>query len=206
MVNEVNEYDSPLMYVLGVASEFGIMEEIKQMEVGRMYSKAKWKELAWGIANDEWDTVSEGNKYLDLICMAMGVPAYSVWWSISDVNRQYLAQCEVMVKLLCHTSRLKDDDITLRRKPCGSGMCKTCDLASPVDVKHIVMQCPTRIECRTQMFDKIQRYEGREKCACAICNSMFLFCSPSVGENGEQGKSAQSNVHLINFRLWVCTG
>ena len=91
----------------------------------------------------------------------MDQPAYSIWWMLTDYDRQYVKQCEIMVKLLCHTSMLKSDNCRLMRKPFGSRMCNACDLASPEDARHMIMECPAQIGYRTQMFDLIGvEYEG----------------------------------------------
>ena len=50
-----------------------------------------------------------------------------------------MKQCEVMVKLVCHTDKVKGGDGRLRRKPFGyRRMCIECDLASLEDAKHMV--------------------------------------------------------------------
>ena len=155
-----NGYDSPLINILGVCREFGVMDEIIQMERGRLYSKGKWKEFVWGkvwgIENEAWSEIKEGNRYLEILNLTTDKPVYSVWWCISDMDRQYLLQCEVMVNLLCHTSKLKDDDCRLKRKPFGARMCTACDQASPEDADHMVMQRPAHIDNRTQMYNHIQ--------------------------------------------------
>ena len=62
-----------------------------------------------------------------------------------------------MIKLVCHTSRLKGDDGRLRRKPFGHRMCIECNLAASEDAKHMVMECPSQIAYRTQLYNRMQR-------------------------------------------------
>ena len=112
-------------------------------------------EKAWQKEGERWDELKEENRFLDLINLTMEQPAYSIWWMLTDYDRQYVKQCEIMVKLLCHTSMLKSDDCRLRRKPFGSRMCNACDLASPEDARHMVMGCPAQTGYRTHMFDLI---------------------------------------------------
>ena len=158
--DSANMYDSPLINILGVCMDFEVMDEITQMERGRIYSKEKWKEYvwgkAWGIENSRWDVIKEGNRYLEIVNLTVSKPEYSVWWCISDMDRRFLLQCEVMVQLVCHTSKLKDDDCKLKSRPIGERMCLACDLASPEDAIHMVAQCPAQTENRTQMYNQMR--------------------------------------------------
>ena len=164
-VNEFQEgtdnlFDSPIIQVLEYCVEFDLFNEIKRMaEQGHMWSKERWKQMVWEKAwqkeGERWNELKEENRFLDLINLTMEQSGYSIWWILTDYDRQYVKQCEIMVKLLCHTSMLKSDDSRLRRKPFGSRMCNACDLASPEDARHMVMGCPAQTGYRTQMFDLI---------------------------------------------------
>ena len=61
-----------------------------------------------------------------------------------------------MVKLICHTSKLRADDGRLRRKPFGARMCIECVLASLEDARHMVMECPAQAAYRTQLYNRMQ--------------------------------------------------
>ena len=50
--------------------------------------------------------------------------------------------CEIMAKLVCHASRLKCDDCSLKGKPISYRVCLNCDLYLPENLYHILMQCP----------------------------------------------------------------
>ena len=55
--------------------------------------------------------------------------------------------------LISHSSRLKDDDNML--KSIGSKMCLLCDLGSPEDTIHMIMQCPAHEKEKGEMFSDI---------------------------------------------------
>ena len=64
---------------------------------------------------------------------------------MSDNNIYNMKRCEIMVKLLCKASSLKDDDCRLRSKTVGSRMCIRCDLGAPENATHMIMQCPENV-------------------------------------------------------------
>ena len=51
-----------------------------------------------------------------------------------------------MAKLACNASRLKSDDVTLKRSTHGARMCIECELGIEENVKLIVMQCMRTLE------------------------------------------------------------
>ena len=74
--------------------------------------------------------------FLDLIN-----PKKSLSLPISDQNRGYMKRCELMVRILCHTTMLKGDDCRLRRATYAEKMCILCEIGGVEDAKHITMQC-----------------------------------------------------------------
>ena len=159
-VNMHNPYDSPILQSLEHCAEFGVLDIINDMANGNVMVKARWKELiwtrAWGLEENAWGTIVAENAYVDLINITVQRPVYSIWWVITDKCRQYVKHCEVMVKLVCHTSKLKGDDCRLRRKPFGERMCIECNLASLESARHMVMECPARADSRTLLFNRIR--------------------------------------------------
>ena len=67
-----------------------------------------------------------------------------------------MRKCEIMVKLLCHASLLKQDDGRLRSAPFGSRGCTLCDNAANENARHMVMQCSFNEGKRTAMFNEIE--------------------------------------------------
>ena len=135
------------------------MDVVVNMSNGRMISKAAWKkqvwEKAWQADRDEWEHEFINNRHLDLLKLYMLQPGYSIWWSISDFDRRYMRRCEVMVRIICHTSLLKGDDCRLRRATFAAKMCTLCDVGGVEDARHVIMQCQFHTNARTEMFNEI---------------------------------------------------
>ena len=87
-----------------------------------------------------------------------------------------MKQCEVMVKLITHSSLLKSDDGRLRKLPFGSKMCTMCDLCSLEDSNHMVMQCSRQEIHRVNMHNEINRHYNLElgECNFGILLGNFL--------------------------------
>ena len=84
-------------------------------------------------------------------------PVYSVWWQLSDMDRSILRQCEVMVKILCHCTRLKGENCRLIKGTIGARMCILCELAAEENARHMIMQCPFHTVRRNSMHSDISR-------------------------------------------------
>ena len=65
--------------------------------------------------------------------------------------------CEDMVKIICHASLLKVDDVRLKSLPLAPKFCVLCDHGSVDDVAHMVMQCPRLQPQRNAMFLEIDK-------------------------------------------------
>ena len=87
-----------------------------------------------------------------------------------------MKQCEVMVKLISHTSLLKGDDGRLRKLPSGSRMCTMCELCSIEDANHMIMQCPRHETHRVNMHNEINRHYNLDcgKCTFGIILGGYL--------------------------------
>ena len=105
---------------------------------GNILSKNVWKKQVWDKAwlaeKNVWNYERENNRHLDLVKLTMAQPGYARWWSISDLDRRYMRKCELMVKIICHTSSLKSDDCRLRGATFG-------DVGGVEDARHVIMQC-----------------------------------------------------------------
>ena len=69
------------------------------------------------------------------------------------------SNCEVLAKLVCKASLLKDHDYRLKSKSFSQKVCNACYLGIREDTKHIVMQCPTFEGIKSEMFDIINAIE-----------------------------------------------
>ena len=154
-----NPYDSPIIQILHYCREFGVMGLIDQMVRGHIISKEGWKKItwdkAWSIEDKEWHEVTSVHAKMDLMRMITNTSVYSIWWMLADKCQNYMKSCELMVKLLCHASRLKADDSKLLRASFFSRSCTLCDHASYENVLHMVMQCSHHDNYRIKMYAAI---------------------------------------------------
>ena len=79
---------------------------------------------------------------LDLVSSIYGGSKYLAWWQMSDGNYDMMRVCDSMVRLVTHSSMLKNDNLCLKVMPLSACLCYQCDQADPDDVRHPVLQCP----------------------------------------------------------------
>ena len=156
-----NPYDSPILHMLGVCSDYDLLDNIRDMLQGNVPSKAMWRRLVWDkvweVENEWWRTKMRDDKHLTLIREVSESPAYSIWWQIADADMSCMKQCEVMARILCHCTLLKEDDFRYKRSTMWQRMCTLCDLAAPDDARHMIMQCPYHQDLRVKLQEKICR-------------------------------------------------
>ena len=155
-----NAFESTMLQILSYCDKFGLLHVIEGMVEGNMISKAAWKQIvldkAWErVERRHWYDAMVENRYLDLISLTMDHTSYSVWWIIADNNQRFMKKCEVMIKLLCHASLLKEDDSRLKSAPFGSKCCILCDNAAHGSANHMVMQCSFNEGKRADMLREI---------------------------------------------------
>ena len=116
-----NPYDSPCIDLLNTCASFGLTGEIRQLAAGGVLSKARWRHIVWSRAwedeYEEWENTDFECKSLELMGKVAHSPMYSIWWQLSDSNPSWMRQSELMVRILCKSTLLKDDDIRLKRLP-----------------------------------------------------------------------------------------
>ena len=156
---QANDYDSPIIQILEFCVELGVLEQVNQMARGHTFSKVGWKKIvwdkAWAIEDINWTEGAANNCKMDLVTMVTDKPIYSVWWSLADKFQQYMKRCEVMTKLLCHTSKLKADDSKLLRANFGERCCLLCAHLAYESTTHMVMQCDYHEVVRIEMYAEI---------------------------------------------------
>ena len=161
---DINPYDSPITQILGYCAEFQLLDRLRIMASndGIMLSKAVWKKLVWERAWDQekqqWDDHMTNNHRFDLLKQISTEPQYSIWWMIADVNQNYMRKCEIMIKILCHTSMLKCDDSRMIRATFSTKSCIMCDNTEYEDARHMIIQCPAHSQIRLDMYSEIERY------------------------------------------------
>ena len=155
----VNMYDSPIMYTLQICFDYGLLENVRNMVNGIVPSKSRWSHLvwekAWANEHDEWQGIRNTDRFVNLYNYVSMTPEYSIWWQISDDDRSYMKRCEVMVRLLCRSSQLKQDDCRFKRSTIAERMCTLCELAAPEDALHMIMQCPAHTQLRMRLQDEV---------------------------------------------------
>ena len=67
-----------------------------------------------------------------------------------------------MIKLVTHSSLLKDDDVRLKGTPVFSRFCDQCDHGSVDNVRHLILQCPSLQESRGNMMGELADVNGGE--------------------------------------------
>ena len=160
-----NSTRSPIFDILNVAITFGLFETIKNMVLSgeKIMSKKGWSKLVWErvwyLEDSNWRAANTILKDNDLLSMVMGDTKYLSWWYLSDMDYKCTKMCETMSKLICHASRLKQDDYRLKGLPMSNRTCVLCDMYCIESIVHIVNQCPFYCRERTAMYDRIY-----EKC------------------------------------------
>ena len=126
----------------------------------QLWSRLVWQQ-AWTIEDAYWESANLIMRDNDLIMNTQVTPNYLVWWHLSDAVWGIMNMCETMAKLICHASRLKMDDCSLKDKPSYCKACSNCDMCLPEDLYHILMQCPfNRTDVDSLMRNITSRYDN----------------------------------------------
>ena len=83
----------------------------------------------------------------------MNRPYFLNWWILSDLIPDIISNCEVMSKLVCNSSLLKDHDYRLKKQSFSQKVCTQCMLGIREDTMHLVMQCPDTELIKGEMFE-----------------------------------------------------
>ena len=159
----LNPHLSPLVDILNECARLGLLHLIVEMVSGvrAIMSKPQWTRLvwqqAWTLEDAYWRSANLILKENDLLVNTLSSPGYLSWWHLSDTVYGLMRMCENMAKLVCHASKLKCDDCSLKGKPTSSRTCTNCDSYLPETLHHILMQCPSnQLEVST-MIEEITR-------------------------------------------------
>ena len=163
--NDINHFDSPITQILCYCAKFRLLDRLRVMASndGIILSKAIWKKLVWERAWDQekqqWDDHMANNHRFDLLKQVSTVPQYSIWWMIADVNQSYMRKCEIMIKILCHTSMLKCDDSRMIRATFSTKSCIMCDNTEYEDARHMIIQCSAHSQIRRDMYTELHSWD-----------------------------------------------
>ena len=157
-------YDRSIVFdLLNAAYTFGCQEEIEGMVYrDHIWARTHWRDKiwarAWELEETIWCLKSRCHKSLDLLMKVCTSSRYVIWWQIADNCHGLMRECEIMFKLLCHSSLLKTDDVRLKSLPIAARFCTSCE--SLDDAHHLVMQCPSVQDTRTKMFKEVTEIPG----------------------------------------------
>ena len=106
----------------------------------------------------------------------MGGSKYLAWWQMSDGNYDMMRVCDSMVRLVTHSSMLKNDNLCLKVMPLSACLCYQYDQADPDDVRHPVLQCPIWQIARSAMFRGIANmHDGCDQATLGAQGDMYIF-------------------------------
>ena len=125
-----NPFNSIVFDLLSVVYRYGLLTEVTNMaRLGHFWSKDVWTKMVWKRAweLDEcfWRIQVRCHRNLDLMYEVCGGPSYLCWWKIADYNHNLMKCCEMMVRLVSHSSLLKTDDVRLKRSSVASRFCNS---------------------------------------------------------------------------------
>ena len=152
------KFNSPIYELLNTCVKFGLLDKVIDMTNGQapVMTKKKWSETGWNKAWFLDDAFRKSTAIMhardDLLAETAGKSQYLTWWHIQGNLPQTQGMCETMSRLICHTSRLKDNDFRLARGSHSENVCTACDLNIKELIKQLVMQCPESEELKADMF------------------------------------------------------
>ena len=152
--SNINEYNSPVFDILNTCKDFDILDIcINMIENGFHFDKQEWKrkvcEIAWVQEDDEYRITCQNTFLFKVIDRSYILN----WWILSDLIPDIISNCEVMSKLICNSSLLKDHDYRLKKQSFSHKICTQCMLGIREDTMHLVMQCPDTEHIKSEMFD-----------------------------------------------------
>ena len=159
-----NKHNSPIYELLNTGIKFGLFELIVEMSIGNtpIIPKGKWSAMVWRIAwqldDMYWKSTAMMHNKNDLLTKTMGKSQYLTWWHIADNLPQMQRMCETMAKLVCHASRLKEDDFRLIGSSHSDRTCTECEHNAIESIKHVVMECPNNEGLKADMLNEIAEY------------------------------------------------
>ena len=151
--------------LLEVSALFGMLDEVKGMvQTQRFYPKSVWREMVWkrGWALEDvyWRIEKHLHKSLDILSNVSPIVRYLPWWSISDKYPKHMKDCEILSRIVCHASLLRDDDFKYKNQIGTNRMCNLCDRFEIENARHFILLCPYFAQQRNLMLLEIEAVTG----------------------------------------------
>ena len=152
---------NPMFDMFNECARFDVLALLQDMamDVVPLMSKPGWSKLVWQwtwiIEDAFWASTNLIMRENDLLVGTMSKTNYLAWWQLSDRHPEYMRSCEIMARLVCHSSRLKGDDRRYRGLPLSHRICSNCDLYMVEDAKHVLLQCPANKDTMIRLFDDL---------------------------------------------------
>ena len=200
----INMYGSPIFDLLNTAARFGLLQRVGDMTLGAgggitktQWSRTVWSKV-WELDDLFWKSTTMVYKSNDLLRNTVGNAQYLTWWHLADNTPRLQKMCEIMARLVCHTSLLKDDDPRCKGGSNSMKNCSECDLSIPETVKHLVMQCPANEGASKFMFDEIQKVDNNFVNRCANDTDQVFFWL--------LGKHIEGVDNELMANIWIIAG
>ena len=164
-VGNTNRKNSQVFDLLNTSIIFGLYEHVINMVVrGHFYAKSKWREMVWSkgwkLEDTYWLIERRLHRSLELLGNVYGGSRYIIWWQIADKYPENIKKCEVLSKILCHSSILRSDDLKLKSQTSMNKLCTLCDQHAVEDARHFIMHCDYFQLDRDDMFNEIGRIDA----------------------------------------------
>ena len=142
-----NVHGSIMYDLLNNVNVFGLCDLKNMVYRVHIWNRAHWREKvwkrAWELEDVLWCLKSTCQKSLELLTNVCDSFRYIIWWQLADKYHWMMRDCEIMIKILCHSGLLRTDDVTPKSLPISAGFCPLCNLGAAHDAIHLIMQCPS---------------------------------------------------------------
>ena len=166
-IGRANGCNRQVFDLINVIIVFNLYDDIKYMvERDLTYTKSTWKKIVWSrgwiLEDTFWRIEKQLHQRLDLLGNVNHGVRYLTWRKIADKYPELTRKCEILSKILCHSSILKNDDLRLKSQTCIYRLCNLCDQHAAENAQHFIQHCAyfsnlieTRCLMRFLMFMKV---------------------------------------------------
>ena len=128
-----NQHDSPVFDILKVALILGLFDSVMRMVTGiQVYDKSTRRRIvwnsAWEVEDEDWRIRVSFFNTTSILAKTMGTVKYLIWWNLANIKPELMRQCEDLAKIVCNTSKLKNNDPRLKCSTPVDRMCQNWDI------------------------------------------------------------------------------